>query len=59
MVRRRAAAADIATAIGYHSFRATGITTYLKNVGTLERAATMATTPQRGRPSSTIADRAT
>jgi len=42
MVRRRAAAAGIATAIGNHSFRATGITAYLKNGGTLERAATMA-----------------
>jgi len=42
MVRRRAGAADIATAIGNHSFRATGITAYLKNGGTLERAATMA-----------------
>ena len=42
MVRRRAAAAGIATAIGNHSFRATGITAYLKNGGTLERAAAMA-----------------
>ena len=42
MVRRRAAAAGIETAIGNHSFRATGITTYLKNGGTLETAATMA-----------------
>ncbi len=42
MVRRRAVAADIGTAIGNHSFRATGITAYLKNGGTLERAATMA-----------------
>ena len=42
MVRRRAAAAEIETAIGNHSFRATGITAYLKNGGTLERAATMA-----------------
>jgi len=42
MVRRRAAAAGIATAIGNHSFRATGITAYLKNGGTLETAATMA-----------------
>lgn len=42
MVRRRAAAAEIGTAIGNHSFRATGITTYLKNGGTLETAATMA-----------------
>ncbi|WP_322034622.1 tyrosine-type recombinase/integrase [Burkholderia sp. BCC1970] len=42
MVRRRAAAAGIATAIGNHTFRATGITTYLKNGGTLENAAAMA-----------------
>ncbi|AMK20537.1 integrase [Sphingobium indicum IP26] len=42
MVRRRATAAGIGTAIGNHSFRATGITTYLKNGGTLETAATMA-----------------
>lgn len=42
MVRRRAAAAGIMTAIGNHSFRATGITAYLKNGGTLERAAVMA-----------------
>lgn len=42
MVRRRAVAAGIATALGNHSFRATGITAYLKNGGTLEKAATMA-----------------
>jgi len=42
MVRRRAAAAGIETKIGNHSFRATGITAYLKNGGTLERAAAMA-----------------
>ena len=42
MVRRRALAAEIETAIGNHSFRATGITAYLKNGGTLERAAAMA-----------------
>ena len=42
MVRRRALAAGIATQLGNHSFRATGITTYLKNGGTLERAAAMA-----------------
>src|SRR3546814_20514647 len=42
MVRRRAGAAEIGTAIGHHSFRATGIPTYLKNGGTLEPAATMA-----------------
>lgn len=42
MVRRRAVAAGIETAIGSHSFRATGITGYLKNGGTLERPAMMA-----------------
>lgn len=42
MIRRRAAAADIATKIGNHTFRATGITAYLKNGGTLEKAAQMA-----------------
>ncbi len=42
MVRRRAAAAGIETKIGNHSFRATGITAYLKNGGTLENAAAMA-----------------
>ncbi len=42
MIRRRAAAADIGTKIGNHTFRATGITAYLKNGGTLEKAAAMA-----------------
>ena len=42
LVRRRAKAAGIETRIGNHSFRATGITTYLKNGGTLENAAAMA-----------------
>ena len=42
MVRRRAKAASIATRIGNHSFRAPGITAYLKNGGTLEKAAQMA-----------------
>jgi len=42
MVRRRALAAGIGTRIGNHSFRATGITAYLKNGGTLENAAAMA-----------------
>ncbi len=41
-IRRRATAADIATKLGNHSFRATGITAYLKNGGTLEKAAAMA-----------------
>jgi site-specific recombinase XerD len=42
MVQRRTDAAGIATKIGNHSFRATGITAYLKNGGTLEKAAAMA-----------------
>jgi integrase len=39
MIHRRAEAAGIKTKIGNHSFRATGITAYLKNGGTLEKAA--------------------
>ncbi len=42
MIRRRAKAAGIGTKVGNHTFRATGITAYLKNGGTLEKAAAMA-----------------
>ena len=42
MIQRRATAAGIEAKIGNHSFRATGITAYLKNGGTLEKAASMA-----------------
>ncbi len=42
MVQRRAKAAGIKTRIGNHTFRATGITAYLKNGGTLEKAAAIA-----------------
>jgi integrase len=42
MVSRRAIAAGIGTKIGNHTFRATGITAYLKNGGALENAAAMA-----------------
>ncbi len=42
IIRRRAEAAGIETKIGNHTFRATGITAYLKNGGTLEKAAAMA-----------------
>ena len=38
MIRRRAKTAGIETAIGCHTFRATGITAYLENGGTLEHA---------------------
>ena len=42
MIQRRAHAAGIETRIRNHTFRATGITAYLKNGGTLEKAAAMA-----------------
>ena len=42
MIERRRRAAGIETRIGNHSFRATGITAYLTNGGTLEKAAAMA-----------------
>jgi site-specific recombinase XerD len=42
MIERRTEAAGIETKIGNHSFRATGITAYLKGGGTLEKAASMA-----------------
>jgi len=42
MIQRRAKQAGIRTAIGCHSFRATGITNYLENGGTLEKAQQMA-----------------
>jgi hypothetical protein len=42
MVGRRAEAAGVRTSIGCHSFRATGITEYLRNGGKLEIAQQMA-----------------
>nr|WP_245206507.1 tyrosine-type recombinase/integrase [Rhizobium sp. 16-488-2a] len=42
MIQRRAVGAGISTAVCNHTFRATGITAYLKNGGTLEKAAHMA-----------------
>jgi site-specific recombinase XerD len=42
MIQRRANAAGIDTAICNHTFRATGITAYLSNGGTIERAAVIA-----------------
>jgi integrase len=42
MIRRRAAAAGIAEAIGCHTFRATGITAYLANGGAHDHAQEMA-----------------
>ena len=42
MIQRRAKAAGIKTRIGNHTFRATGITAYMKNNGLLEHAQTLA-----------------
>jgi site-specific recombinase XerD len=42
MIRRRAVVAGIHAPIGSHTFRATGITAYLANGGTLEHAQAMA-----------------
>lgn len=42
MVKRRAKDAGLETAIGCHTFRATGITNYLTNGGTLEKAQQLA-----------------
>jgi site-specific recombinase XerD len=42
MIKRRAREAGIKTEIGCHTFRATGITAYLKNGGRLEVAQQMA-----------------
>lgn len=42
MIRRRAEAAGVQTKIGCHTFRATGITEYLRNGGKLEIAQQMA-----------------
>jgi len=42
MIRKHAAAAGIAAPIGNHSCRATGITNFLENGGSLENAQDMA-----------------
>ena len=42
MVQRRAAAIGLQVSIGCHTFRATGITAYLDNGGSLENAQAMA-----------------
>jgi site-specific recombinase XerD len=42
MIRRRAEEAGITAAIGCHTFRATGITAYLENGGTIEHAQAIA-----------------
>jgi integrase len=42
MIKRRAKAAGLPCSTCCHTFRATGITTYLENGGTLEHAQTIA-----------------
>ena len=42
MVKRRAAAAALSSKISCHCFRATGITAYLENGGTIENAQAIA-----------------
>jgi len=56
MIKRRAAAAGLETKIGNHRFRATGITAYLKNDGTLEKPLLWRITPAPAPPSFTTGD---
>src|SRR4051812_8805399 len=42
MIKRRARAAGLSTAIGNHTFRPTGITVYLEGGGTIEKAQQLA-----------------
>jgi hypothetical protein len=55
MIRRRAAAAGIATKLGNHSFRATGITATSKMAARWKRPRRWRTMRRRARPSSMIA----
>ena len=58
MVQRRASAAGITTEVCNHTFRSTGITAYLENGGTLEKArARWRRMPQPAPPNSTISAR--
>jgi hypothetical protein len=58
MIQRRTRGTGIKTRIGNHTFRATGITAYLKNNGALENPRSTSTTTRAcGRPSSTAGDR--
>ena len=42
MIKRRAVAAGLPSSTGCHTFRATGITAYLENGGTIEKAQAIA-----------------
>ena len=57
MIQRRSKAAGILTRIGNHTFRATGITAYLKNNGALETAQHIANHQSPAPPCSTTEDR--
>jgi len=57
MIRRRAQATGIKAPIGCHTFRATGITAYLENGGTLEHAQAWPRTKAHVLPNFTIARR--
>ena len=50
MIKRRAKAADIRTQIGNHTFRATGITAYLKTAASWKPRSTGRGTKARARP---------
>jgi len=52
MIKRRALEAGVSALIGCHTFRATGITTYFKNGGTLDHWSLVGYSPLiRGNPS--------
>ena len=57
MIKRRAAAAGLPASTCCHTFRATGITAYLSNGGTLEHAQQMPAMRRRGRRSCTTGRR--
>ena len=57
MIQRRTRDTGIKRRIGNHTFRATGITAYVKNKGTLEAAQHIANHESRGLRSSTTEDR--
>jgi integrase len=57
IIRRRANAAGIETRIGNHTFRATGITAYLKNSGNSKLRSKSLTTNRRGQRSFMTGDR--
>ena len=53
MIQRRARSAGIKTRIGNHTFRATGITAYMKNAASSKPRSRLPITSHRGRQSFT------